>query len=293
MSLPPPPTAPACYRHPNREAGRSCTRCGKPACSDCLVQAAVGSHCLDCAKAARPDVQTRVRLANSRILTPATYSLIGANVLVFVWMVLLNPDTLSASITQQHADLALNRTIVHYTHEWYRFVTSGFIHFGIIHVMFNMILLIQLGNLIEREIGSWRFTLIFFASLLGGSFGVLLMDGTSIQFTGGASGAVFGLLGAAAVGLHRRGVNVFTTGIGMTLLLNIVFTLSISGVSVGGHFGGVIAGAICGWFVLAPPWRPQATWIPWGVPALVAGVCLAGCFWASTQLPVALPGMPR
>ena len=72
VSLPEPPTVPRCYRHPDREGGRSCTRCGKPACSDCLVQAAVGSHCLDCAKAARPDVKTRAQLLNSRQLTPVT-----------------------------------------------------------------------------------------------------------------------------------------------------------------------------------------------------------------------------
>jgi len=71
---------PRCYRQSNREAGRSCTRCGKSACSECLVQAAVGSHCLDCAKAARPDVKTKVRFWNARQPTLVTYPLMAINV---------------------------------------------------------------------------------------------------------------------------------------------------------------------------------------------------------------------
>ena len=70
--------------------------------------------------------------------------------------------------------------------------------------------------------------------------------------TGGASGAVFGLMAAAAIGLHRRGVNVFQTGIGTVLILNLVITFTIPGISIGGHLGGAIAGAICGFVILAP-----------------------------------------
>ena len=91
---------------------------------------------------------------------------------------------------------------------------------------------------------------MYFASLLAGSLGVIVVDGAGL--TGGASGAVFGLMACAAVGLHRRGVNVFSTGIGTTLLLNLVLTFTISGISIGGHMGGVIAGGICGWVMLAP-----------------------------------------
>src|SRR5262245_44055667 len=120
MSLPP-PTLPRCYRHPDREAGRSCTRCGKPACSDCLVQASVGSHCVDCAKAARPSTGTRIRYANAKVLTPATYAFIAVNALVFVWMVASDSGALSRTdATKQQADLGLNRSVVHYSHEWYR-----------------------------------------------------------------------------------------------------------------------------------------------------------------------------
>ena len=286
MSLPETPTLPRCYRHPDREGGRSCTRCGRPACSDCLVQASIGSHCLDCAKASLPDVKTRVKLANSRVLTPATDCLVAVNVAVFLWLAALDTNTLARGLTAQHSKLALNRSIVYYTHEWYRIITSGFIHFGIIHIAFNMLLLVQLGNLIERALGPVKFVMLYFACLLGGAFGVLLLDGTKVVGTGGASGAVFGLMGAAAVGLHRRNVNVFSTSIGSVLLLNLVFTFTIPGVSIGGHLGGVVAGAICGWFVLAPQWKPLPKWAGYAAPAAVALVSAIGCYWAVTSLPV-------
>ena len=99
---PPPPRAPVgfrpagtltCYRHPNREAGRRCTRCGKPACAECLVQASVGSHCLDCARIARPDTKTRARYWNARQTTLVTYALILTNVLVFIYVLIDTPDS--------------------------------------------------------------------------------------------------------------------------------------------------------------------------------------------------------
>lgn len=275
---------PHCYRHPDREAGRSCTRCGKPACSQCLVQASVGSHCVECAKASRPDVNTRVKLASSRVLTPATYTLIGINVAIFVLMGAADPKSFSGSITSLHADLGLSRTILQGrvinwdqtgvipAHEWYRLVTSGFIHFGVLHVAMNMLLLFQLGNLLERALGSSRLTAVYFASLLAGSLGVVIIDGQGL--TGGASGAVFGLMTCAAVGLHRRGVNIFSTGIGMTLALNLVFTFTIRGISIGGHLGGAIAGGICGWVMLAPGWKPSPKWAVWATPAAIAVIAV-------------------
>jgi membrane associated rhomboid family serine protease len=248
------------------------------------VQAAVGSHCIDCAKAARPDVATRAKLASSRVLTPATYIIIGLNLAVFVWMGLKDPAAFKGQITQAHVDLGLSKNILKYgvvnidgsispPHQWYRLITSGFIHFGFFHIAMNMLLLFQLGNLIERALGGTRFALMYTASLLAGSLGVLLVDSGGL--TGGASGAVFGLMAGAAVGLHRRGVNVFSTGIGTTLLLNLVLTFSISGISIGGHVGGIVGGSICGWVMLAPGWKPVPKWAMWATPVLVAVVAMA------------------
>lgn len=251
------------------------------------MQAAVGSHCLDCAKAARPDVATRAKLASSRVLTPVTYVIMGLNVLIFVWMVLRDPGTAGREVTQAHVDLGLARQLLQGVvidfgdrieviegGQWYRLVTSGFIHYGVIHIAFNMYLLYQLGNLLERTLGTTKMTLIYAAGLLAGSFGVLLVDDSGI--TGGASGAVFGLMAGAAIGMHRRGINIFSTGIGTTLLLNLVFTFTIPNISIGGHVGGAIGGAICGWVMLAPGWKPLPKWAAYATPAAVIFVSVVG-----------------
>jgi membrane associated rhomboid family serine protease len=249
------------------------------------VQAAVGSHCLDCAKAARPDVNTRVKLASSRLMTPVTSTLIAVNLAIFAIMAAADSGALGGSrITKLQVDLGVSRSILQGhagafgkaipAHQWYRLVTAGFIHFGVLHIVMNMLLLFQLGNLLERALGSARLAAVYFASLLAGSLGVIMLDGHGLS--GGASGAVFGLMTAAAVGLHRRGVNVFSTGIGMTLGLNLVLTFTIPGISIGGHVGGIVAGGICGWVMMAPSWKPSPKWAIWAAPAAVAAVAVLG-----------------
>jgi membrane associated rhomboid family serine protease len=274
--LPPPPVIEHCYRHPDRETGRRCTRCGKPACGDCLVQVAVGSHRLDCIKAARPDVKTRAKFWNARQPTLVTYALIATNALVYLWTVSAN-----GSGRGSHGDrtLALDKFDLQQHHDFYRLISSGFLHFSIFHIGMNMLLLFQLGQLLEPAIGRVQFALVYFASLLSGSFGALLLQPNGL--TGGASGAVFGLMAAAAIGLHRRGVNVFKTGIGTILILNLVITFTIPGISVGGHLGGAIAGALCGFVVLAPrhaalpKWASYAAPIAIGVFAVAASIAVA------------------
>ena len=277
MTLPPPPVVTHCYRHPNREAGRNCTRCGRPACSDCLVQAAVGSHCLECAKAAQPDVKTRAVLWNARQRAVVTMALIAVNVAVFVIVGIADTGSFGGrgSISQLQFDLGLNKGLLQFNHEWYRLLTSGFLHFGIIHVGFNMVLLYQLGRLLEPVLGRTKFAMLYFAALLAGSFGSLLLDpGNAIA--GGASGAVFGLLAAAAIGLYRQGVNIFSTGIGTVLILNLVLTFTVSNISIGAHVGGAVAGAICGLGMMAPRWKPNPKWVAYATPVAVALVAVVG-----------------
>ncbi len=134
--------------------------------------------------------------------------------------------------------------------EWYRLISYGFVHFGIFHVAMNMLLAFQLGQLFEPKIGSVRYGLLYLTSLLGGAIGALVMSPDAI--TGGASGAVFGLMAAAVVALRHDRINPMQTGIGATFVLNIVITLVIPGISVGGHFGGAITGAICSLLLLNP-----------------------------------------
>jgi membrane associated rhomboid family serine protease len=270
LPQPPTPTTSTCFRHPGREAGRKCTRCGRPACSECLVQAQVGSHCVECAKQARPDVRTRARYWTARQPTLVTYSLIAVNIAVFAWVAFDNPDSLtSSSLTQRQADLVLFKPLLAQG-EWYRLVTAGFVHFGIIHIALNMWLLFQLGQLLEPAIGRIRFGLLYFAALLAGSAGALIMQPN--DFHGGASGAVFGLMGAAFVGLRHRGVNPLSTGLGTVLVLNLIFTFTIPGISIGGHIGGIIGGAIAGWVVLAPSYKGVPQWATYAAPVLVMAI---------------------
>jgi membrane associated rhomboid family serine protease len=237
------------------------------------VQASIGSHCVDCVKAAKPDVKTRAKFWNARQPTLVTYALIGLNVAVFVWMVIADSHTLSNDVTIAHLDLAVNRGIIAETHEWYRLVTAGFIHFGPLHIAFNMLLLYQLGQLLEPALDRVKFALLYFASLLGGSLAALIFQPGGL--TGGASGAVFGLMTAAAIGLHRRGVNVFSTGIGTTLMLNIFITFGLRDmISWSGHLGGAVVGLVCGYVMLAPRHKPVPRWAGYTLPAAIGVICV-------------------
>jgi membrane associated rhomboid family serine protease len=273
-----------CYRHPEREAGRRCTRCGKPACSDCLVQASVGSHCRDCAKAAQPDLKTRARFWSARQSVMVTMILIGINAVVFLAILLFSADAgaLTGAVTNAHLDLGLSREVLEQRiiwqgddgslfvtepYGWYRLVTSGFLHFGLVHIGLNMFFLYVLGPMLEPALGRVRFLLLYLASLLGGSLGVVLFDSGGIS--AGASGAVFGLMAAAAVGQWRRGINPMSTGIGATLLLNLVITFAIPGISIGGHVGGAAAGALCGAIMLAPAYQGVPKWATYVTPIAV------------------------
>ena len=262
-----PPVLPRCYRHPNMPTGRSCTRCGRPACGDCLQAVTIGSQCPDCIKASRPAATVRAKDWNTSQDALVTRIIIALNVAVFVW-VLIGDTSFGSSASSLQVDLALNKGLLADTHEWYRLITSGFLHFGILHIAMNMYLLFQLGKLLEPPLGRLRYGLLYFACLLGGSLGVLVLEGSSTGLHGGASGAVFGLMGAAAIGMQRRGINIFQTGLGATLMINLLLTFTIPGISIGGHIGGIVMGAICGSIMLPPPEQKQPPWLGYAVPVI-------------------------
>lgn len=174
---------------------------------------------------------------------------------IFVWELLMNIGErgFSQDLSEIQYRMVISQQFID-NGEWYRLLSAGFIHFGLFHVAMNMLLLYQLGRLLEPAVGSLTFGLVYFASLLGGSAGALVASPDAL--TGGASGAVFGLMAAGVVGLRQRGVNPMQTGLGLTFVINLLITLAIPGVSIGGHFGGALAGALCGSVALAPTrWR--------------------------------------
>jgi len=275
----PPPILEYCTRHPDVATGRHCTRCGRPACHQCLTQVDIGSHCADCIRSARPAASERLRFWNAAQPVLVTRTIIVINVALYLWVALgKNVMTTSGIINGHELDMALAQSFIN-NGEWYRLISSGFLHFGLLHVGMNMFLLWQLGQLLEPALGRSRFALLYFAAMLGGSAGALALSPNAI--TGGASGAVFGLMAAAAVGLHQRGVNPMRTGIGATLMLNLLITFALPGISVGGHLGGAVMGAIVGYAMLEPRWARTAPFIAWVAP--LAGMALSIAFVATLR----------
>ena len=219
----------------------------------------MGSLCPDCVAASRPDLATKVRRWQAGQSILVTRVLISLNVAVFAWMTLADTSMLSGRTTALHVDLGLSSVLIDTSSDLSRLVTSGFIHFGLIHLGFNMYLLYQLGLLLEPATGRVRFAAIYLVSLLGGSVGALLLQPDGLH--GGASGAVFGLMGFAAIGYWRQGINPMKTPIGSLLLLNLFITFVVPGISVGGHLGGAVFGAICGVAATDRQLRNRGEWM--------------------------------
>jgi membrane associated rhomboid family serine protease len=249
-----------CYRHPSRETGVSCSNCGRPICPDCMTSTPVGMRCPECARQ-RTAVK---RLRDVASVPRVTYTLIALNVIAF----LTEEGQFTFTGTTIHgtviAEGILYREAIAEAGQYWRLVTAGFLHENILHIGFNMYLLYLLGLMLEPAIGGARFAAIYFTSLLVGSFGALLATAAP---TLGASGAIFGLMGGAAVELRARGFSVMQSGIGGLIVLNLVLSFSLAGISVGAHIGGLIGGAVAALAIRAADARK--------LPALGFVACVA------------------
>ena len=227
-----------CYRHPDRETGVSCSSCGRPICTDCMTPTPVGMRCPECARQ-----RTRVRHVGAAVEAPVvTYVLIGINIAVALASLASGgAGTTGLGTDAIHRNGELSRATIAHGDFW-RLVTSGFIHAGLLHLLFNMFALFILGSLLEPVVGRLRFALIYAVSLLCGSFGALLLEPNAPVV--GASGAIFGILAAAIVVLRARGISPMQSGLGFWLLLNLLFTFTTHGISIGGHLGGLAGGAL-------------------------------------------------
>jgi membrane associated rhomboid family serine protease len=160
-------------------------------------------------------------------------------------------------------------------------LTAGFLHAGFFHLLFNMFSLWILGQLLEPAIGRLRFGLIFLVSVLAGSFGALVVDPNSL--TVGASGGIFGLMGAAVIVMRNRGINPMESGLGLWIGLNLLITFTVPSISIGGHVGGLIGGALAAFLLFDVPDRlrlpPQAANLlcaALGVAAVAGSIAVAG-----------------
>jgi membrane associated rhomboid family serine protease len=237
-----------CYRHPNRETGVRCSNCERPICPDCMTSTPVGMRCPECARQ-----KAKGRGIGSTSDEPVlTYVLIGICVAAFVGEVAGGASATGSGFggSRLFEEGALSGPAVADGDYW-RIVSAGFLHAGFFHLLFNMFSLWILGSLLEPAIGQLRFALIFFVSLLAGSFGALVVDPDSL--TVGASGGIFGLMGAAVIVMRNRGINPMESGLGLWIGLNLLITFTVSGISIGGHIGGLIGGTLAALVLFEAP----------------------------------------
>jgi membrane associated rhomboid family serine protease len=229
-----------CYRHPKRETGVHCSNCGRPICPDCMTSTPVGMRCPECARQ-----RSKVRTMRSMTDEPTlTYVLIGINVLAGIGSLYggnvgTEGGSLSDAWSLSRADMAAG--------DYWRLLTNGFVHAGIFHLAFNVLALWILGTMLEPALGRRRFALVYFVSLLCGSLGVLLY---SADASVGASGAVFGLMGAAIILFRSRGFSIMESGLGFWLGLNLLITFAVPNISIGGHIGGLVGGLVAAFILV-------------------------------------------
>lgn len=252
MSEPTPGAAeqapPVCPRHPDRVSYVRCQRCERPTCPQCQVPAPVGVLCVDCARAADQAARSsRNSLGFKRGSSKPylTYGLIAANVVFYLYG--MSTGMREWQITYGFAPVLAD--------EWYRWITSGFVHAGLLHIALNMYMLFQFGTQLEQVIGRWRFAVLYVISLIGGSVTINML-GASNSLHVGASGAIFGLF--AAFGLLLYKLKLPWQSLAMTAGIWLVAGFFISGISWEGHLGGAIAGgAVMGAMLALRRARPQ------------------------------------
>jgi membrane associated rhomboid family serine protease len=239
--------AQTCYRHPDRETAVSCSSCGRPICPDCMTPTPVGMRCPECMRQ-RTRVTQGVGEASLFSRAPATFILIGLNAAAFLAEIAAGGGGFQIGGSSLVADYGLFGPLVA-EGEWYRLVTSTFLHASLIHIAFNMFALYFLGRLLEPGIGTVRFVGVYVASLFGGSFGALLANPNAL--TVGASGAIFGIFGAAFVIARGRGFDDVARAIGLVLLINLALSFGAAHISFGAHLGGLVAGVVCAFAIVA------------------------------------------
>jgi membrane associated rhomboid family serine protease len=261
-----------CYRHPDRETGLHCSNCGRPICADCMTHAAVGIRCPECAGKRTAAQRAGFTLPRAPVVT---YALIAANIALFV---LTNKVGASSGIGFGGATLnSLGDRLVLFgpavaSGQDYRLLSAAFIHYGILHIAVNMYALYLLGGVFERYAGHVRFAAVYFTAALTGSFGALILSPNAA--TAGASGAIFGVMGALFVLERQRGMALLQSPIGGLILINLIITFGIPGISVGGHIGGLIGGALAG-FALSGYGRGHMAYGRLGVLSVIGIAAIA------------------
>jgi len=274
--------APTCYRHPDRTTYISCQRCGRPICPECQTQAAVGVHCPECVREGRAAATASPGARVAQALRPGrsvvTYALMGLIVVAYAAQWLTGQALTNAWVLDPSRVGA----------EPWRLLTSAFLHAptSFIHILFNLYALYALGPALESFLGRARFLALYLIAAIGGSLGVLviyelaiLTDGAIIEATGGfltpnaalgASGAVFGLMGAYLP--LRRAIGVNVTQLLIVLGVNVALGFLIGRIAWEAHLGGLAVGALIGWIFLRTRRREQRNRQIGAVAGVAAGL---------------------
>jgi membrane associated rhomboid family serine protease len=237
----------------------------------------VGMRCPECTRE-----RTQVRTLRTLEAAPTvTYALIAINIVAFLIELATGGRTSRVVIDFSTLGHASGFDIGVASGEWWRLVTGAFLHSPTnpLHIGFNMYLLYVLGRMLEPALGHVRFGALYAASMLAGSFGALVAEPTTLTI--GASGAVFGLMGAAFAMEHARGVNPRQSGILPLIVLNLALGFFIPHVAIGGHIGGLIGGGIAGLAMDRLAARRSGLALPVGVCVAVAAVAVVGAIAVS------------
>ncbi|MBY8343728.1 rhomboid family intramembrane serine protease [Streptomyces spinosirectus] len=265
---------PGCYRHPDRETGIRCTRCDRPICPECMVNASVGFQCPDCARgdsgtghapaASRPRTLAGGSVtADPRLMTKV---LIGINLAVYLVQLSVGDRfTNRFELLGQAYVPVLNGVEGIAQGDYYRMLTAMFLHGSYIHILFNMLSLWWIGGPLEAALGRARYLALYFVSGLAGSALTYLIAAPN-QPSLGASGAIFGLFGATAVLLRRLRYDM--RPVIALLVINLIFTFGWSNIAWQAHIGGLVAGVITGYAMVHAP-REHRNLVQYGTCAVV------------------------
>lgn len=287
--------ATACFRHPDRPSRIVCQRCDRPICPECMVQGSVGFHCPECV-ASQPKVTTKP-LKTVKVQPTRITSMVIAGINAVVWLAILVTGFGNSKLIDWLALTPLGacptgdgRVLVTdaagcaaSNMEWvpgvmtgavWQPITSAFTHVQPWHILFNMMALFILGPQLEAVLRRSRFLALYAFSALTASAVVMLFS-APFQATLGASGAIFGLMGAFLIVALKRKADL--RGILIWLGLNAVFTFTVPNVSWEGHLGGLLGGALFAWVILSIPWqrRKWQWWILGGMIALAVVLIVA------------------
>ncbi len=265
-----PAQTPVCYRHPGRETYVRCGRCERYICPDDMVSASVGFQCPECVREGNKGVRTPRTVAGAQLGADSgvvTIAIIAINVVLFLAVqgsdsllgrLVLTPATFDGDGVAQGG--------------WHRLITAAFLHEQTLHITFNMIVLALFGRPLEAQLGRARFAATYLVSGLGGSAASYLFMGPG-DGSLGASGAVFGLIGALLIVERRLGQN--PSGVIIYLGIMLLPGFLVANIDWRGHLGGLVTGAALGALFVYAPAASRRVWHVAGMALITVALLVA------------------